>query len=127
MLHHPRPLCNHGYLQEFQISFKGPAGWLLLGIALVTAFALGWRKETSSHCFAWERGRCSPSGGARDVWFTWSGEADWMSDPEVSLARVVIGGAKGRLVSLLRTDPRFELAYEDDVAAVFVARRRDSD
>jgi hypothetical protein len=58
---------------------------------------------------------------------TWIGEADWMSDPEVSSARVVIGGAKGRLVSLLRTDPRFELAYEDDVAAVFVARRRDSD
>ena len=33
---------------------------------------------------------------------TWNGEAYWMSDPELSSARVVIGGAKGRLVLLLR-------------------------
>jgi hypothetical protein len=48
---------------------------------------------------------------------TWSGDPDWISDPELSSARVVIGGAKERLVSLLRTDPRFELAYEDNVAS----------
>jgi hypothetical protein len=34
------------YLQEFQtLSFKESADWLLLGIALATTFALGWRKE----------------------------------------------------------------------------------
>jgi hypothetical protein len=55
---------------------------------------------------------------------TWTGQRNWASDPELSAARLVIGGVNQALVSLLRFDPRFHLVYEDDVAAVFVARDR---
>jgi hypothetical protein len=54
---------------------------------------------------------------------TWSGEPDWASDPQLKSAGIVIGPEKSPLVQLLRTDPHFQLAYEDKVAAVFVARR----
>ena len=53
---------------------------------------------------------------------TWHGERSWASDAELATARVVIAPMGLGLTSLLRLDPRFELAYEDRVAAVFVAR-----
>jgi hypothetical protein len=54
---------------------------------------------------------------------TWSGQPDWASDPQLKSASIVIGPDKSPLVQLLRTDPHFQLAYEDKLAAVFVARR----
>jgi hypothetical protein len=53
---------------------------------------------------------------------TWHGEGSWASDAELATAKVVIAPIGLGLTSLLRVDQRFELAYEDRVAAVFVAR-----
>jgi hypothetical protein len=52
----------------------------------------------------------------------WNGAGDWDSDPELQRARLVVGPSGLPLVSLLRCDSRFQLVYEDPVAAVFVAR-----
>jgi len=54
---------------------------------------------------------------------TWGGGAKWASDPDLRSAGVVIAPDGAALTQLLRTDPRFDLAYEDKVAAVFVARK----
>lgn len=54
---------------------------------------------------------------------TWSGGPKWASDPDLESAGVVIAPDDAALTQLLRTDERFELAYEDKVAAVFVARK----
>jgi hypothetical protein len=54
---------------------------------------------------------------------TWAGEPDWASDPRLHSAGVVIGPAKAALTQLLRQDPRFQLVYEDKMAAVFVPRK----
>lgn len=55
---------------------------------------------------------------------TWNGEPGWTSDPELCRAGIVIGPVKSPLVQLLRVDPRFTLAYQDQIAAVFVPGRR---
>jgi hypothetical protein len=52
---------------------------------------------------------------------TWSGLKGWESDPELMKARLVIGGINDALTSLMRTDARFKLVYEDAIAVVFVA------
>jgi hypothetical protein len=57
---------------------------------------------------------------------TWSGHPDWASDPDLAKAGLVMGPVKAPLIQLLRMDPRFELAYEDKLAAVFVARKAQS-
>ena len=54
---------------------------------------------------------------------TWSGAPGWQSDPDLRSARLVIGPVGAALTQLLRSDPGFQLAYQDKVAAVFVARR----
>ena len=54
---------------------------------------------------------------------TWAGQEGWDSDPELLEAGIVIGQRKSALVSLLRHDARFELAYQDGLAAVFIPRR----
>lgn len=53
---------------------------------------------------------------------TWNGFSGWESDPELSRAGLVIGPSNLALISLLRKDTRYELAYQDAVATVFVAR-----
>jgi hypothetical protein len=53
---------------------------------------------------------------------TWNGARHWANDPELAAARLVIADASIPLCSLLRLDQRFELVYEDQVAAVFIAR-----
>ena len=53
----------------------------------------------------------------------WAGSSDWASDPDLAKAGLIIGPANSALVQLLRMDPRFELAYEDKVAAVFISRK----
>jgi hypothetical protein len=50
---------------------------------------------------------------------TWAGNPKWSSNPELKSAEVVIGPADSALTQLLLRDPRFDLAYEDDLAAVF--------
>lgn len=54
---------------------------------------------------------------------TWGGGADWASDPALQSAGVVIAPNGAALTQLLRSDPQFELKYEDKVASVFVARK----
>ncbi len=51
---------------------------------------------------------------------TWNGAPDWHANKELAAAGIVIGPVKAPLTQLLRLDPRFKLAYEDKVAAVFV-------
>ena len=51
---------------------------------------------------------------------TWSGYPGWDSDPELTNARLVVADAGRPLVSLLRSDPRFKLVYQDSRAVVFV-------
>lgn len=50
---------------------------------------------------------------------TWAGGPRWKDDPELNEARVVIAKRDMALASLLRLDPRFYVAYEDQVAVVF--------
>jgi hypothetical protein len=52
---------------------------------------------------------------------TWFGLRGWESDLELMKARLVIGAVNHALINLIRTDSRFELVYEDTVAAVFIA------
>jgi hypothetical protein len=52
----------------------------------------------------------------------WNGQPEWASDPDLRRAGLVIGPVRAPLTQLLRTDPRFELGYEDQLAVVFVAR-----
>jgi hypothetical protein len=54
---------------------------------------------------------------------TWNGQPGWDSDPDLASAGLVIGPITAPLTQLLRLDPRFQLAYQDKVAAVFIARR----
>jgi hypothetical protein len=56
----------------------------------------------------------------------WSGQKNWDTDPELLSARLVIANLQTALASLLRLDSRFELVYEDEVAAVFVARAKET-
>jgi hypothetical protein len=54
---------------------------------------------------------------------TWNAEPDWATDAQLMKAGVVIGPVKAPLNQVLRMDSRFQLVYEDKMAAVFVARR----
>jgi len=54
---------------------------------------------------------------------TWGAEPDWATDAQLMKAGIVIGPVKAPLNQVLRMDSRFQLVYEDKVAAVFVARR----
>lgn len=56
---------------------------------------------------------------------TWSGSPGWNRDPELLKARLVVAEVRRPLVSLLRSDQRFKLVYEDSTAAVFVAANKD--
>jgi hypothetical protein len=53
---------------------------------------------------------------------TWNGAPDWLSDPDLRSAGIVIAPVQTALAQLLRMDWRFSLAYQDKVALVFVAR-----
>ena len=50
----------------------------------------------------------------------WRGHPDWVSDPELQSARLVVGPVESALVSILRQSDLFDLVYEDSTAAVFV-------
>jgi len=53
---------------------------------------------------------------------TWNGLPGWDRNPELRKAQLVIGPVDAPLNQLLRFNSHFELAYQDNVAAVFVAR-----
>jgi hypothetical protein len=53
---------------------------------------------------------------------TWGGGPQWAEDPDLQSARLVIAPVGDALTQLLRLDSRFQLAYQDKIAAVFVAR-----
>jgi hypothetical protein len=55
---------------------------------------------------------------------TWSGQRGWDTDPELTTAHLVMTGVTWPLASLLRLDGRFELVYEDAIAAVFIKRQQ---
>jgi hypothetical protein len=55
---------------------------------------------------------------------TWSGSQGWNKDPDLMKARLVIAEVWRPLVSLLRSEQRFKLVYEDSTAAVFVAANK---
>jgi hypothetical protein len=69
-------------------------------------------------------GRANLHGGSRVIRSiqTWAGQPDWNSDPELKSARLVIGPSQLPLMSLLRTDPRFELVYEDRHTMVYTSQ-----
>ena len=52
---------------------------------------------------------------------TWNGEPDWASDHELMSSGLVIGPVKASLIQILRKDSRFQLVYEDKIAAVFIS------
>lgn len=54
---------------------------------------------------------------------TWEGLPGWNCNPDLRKSRLVIGPVEAPLTQLLRMSPGFELAYQDQVAAVFVARQ----
>jgi hypothetical protein len=70
-------------------------------------------------------GRNPVHGDAR-IWAsirTFGGAPGWDSDTELTTADIVIADVNSALASLLRTDARFKLAYEDRAAVVFEVRR----
>jgi len=62
-------------------------------------------------------------GGQRiERYNTWMAKDGWASDQELSTARLVIANLDLPLTTELRRDPRFQLVYQDKVAAVFLTR-----
>jgi hypothetical protein len=55
---------------------------------------------------------------------TWQGKASWRTDPELAVARLVIGPRDLPLASLLRLDDRFSLVYEDRDGPAVVFERK---
>jgi len=55
---------------------------------------------------------------------TWAGAPGWASDPDLAAAGVVIGSPYSPLSQLLLRDSRFQLAYQDSVAVVFIPRTK---
>ncbi|HVP55670.1 MAG TPA: hypothetical protein VMU45_11800 [Candidatus Eisenbacteria bacterium] len=53
---------------------------------------------------------------------TWDAKHDWNSDLELQNAQLIIGSLDAPLCAVLRGDARYELAYEDKIASVFVRR-----
>jgi len=51
---------------------------------------------------------------------TWSGGPKWRDDEDLNRAELVIAQRQFALASLLKLDPRFKLAYEDETAVVFI-------
>jgi hypothetical protein len=68
------------------------------------------------------RGNVHDSARIRHSAEVWNGKHNWASDPELAAARLVIAEKDFPLTQLLRLDSRFEIAYEDEVGVVFVAR-----
>jgi hypothetical protein len=57
---------------------------------------------------------------------TWNAQPGWASDPDLQSAKLVIAPVNAPLTQVLRLDTRFEVAYEDKLAVVFLARNSQS-
>jgi hypothetical protein len=55
---------------------------------------------------------------------TTTGQPGWQDDPQLASAGMVMLPVNIPLTQLLRLDPKYQLVYEDKLAAVFVPRRR---
>jgi hypothetical protein len=58
---------------------------------------------------------------------TWAGDSHWSEDPELDRAGMVIAQKDLALAALLRLDPRFRVAYQDEIAVVFTRILRGKD
>jgi hypothetical protein len=58
---------------------------------------------------------------------TWVGNPHWMEDSELNKAGVVITRKDIALAALLRLDPRFQVAHQDETAVVFTRVRQKRD
>jgi hypothetical protein len=56
-----------------------------------------------------------------DVWY---GKPGWSLDQELLASNLVIANRDFALTQLLRLDPQFEIVFEDEIAVVFVRKRR---
>jgi hypothetical protein len=56
----------------------------------------------------------------RQNYNVWRGTPDWSSDPELNSSNLVIAEKDFPLTQLLRSDDRWQLLYEDEIASVFV-------
>jgi hypothetical protein len=70
-------------------------------------------------------GRVNLYGDARLQRFedTWLGQSDWANDPELKEARTILLDRNCALASILRSDQRYRLVYQDDLASVFQPTR----
>jgi hypothetical protein len=70
-------------------------------------------------------GRTNLYGNERmDRWSaTSTAQSDWFSDPLLTSAGLVVESVRSPITQVLRMDSRFQLVYEDEVAAVFIARK----
>jgi len=59
----------------------------------------------------------------REFYNLWTGKPGWASDPELERANLVITPKVSAIAALLRTDPRFAVAYQDPQAVVFQRQR----
>ena len=50
---------------------------------------------------------------------TWLGKSDWADDPELRKAQTILLDRECPLASILRSDRRFRLVYQDNIASVF--------
>jgi hypothetical protein len=69
-------------------------------------------------------GRTNVHGEDRILRFSnvWKGKPGWDADPDLARANLVITPRDAAIASLLRFDPRFQVAYEDSQAVVFSRR-----
>ena len=69
-------------------------------------------------------GRTNVHGEDRILRFSdvWKGKPGWNADPDLAGANLVITPRDAAIASLLRFDPRFQVAYEDVQAVVFARR-----
>ena len=51
---------------------------------------------------------------------TWSAQNNWISDPALQEARIVLGPRKSKLNLELRQRPDFKMIYSDALAEVFI-------
>ena len=63
----------------------------------------------------------------KQAFLTWDGNPHWTEDSELNKAAVVIARKDMALAALLRLDPRFKVAYQDEIAVVFIRALQDRD
>jgi len=70
-------------------------------------------------------GRAELHGDTRLTRFvkTWTGKRDWAGDTELMNANTILLERDSSLTSILRSDARFRLVYDDDIATVFEPAR----